>query len=266
MNRFGHMKFADNKIAEVNEKVEASKQVMKDNVQKVIDRGDNIETLIEKTDILVQRSDSFRVNTKTLERKLWWKNVKMWIILICVIIFLIWLIFSLVCGFNFGCISGAPKCFHESTQITYKGKKFSMKELEHSSECMIPHIVSANGVKISTTCSSKPLRLTNEHLVFTNIGVRHASTLLKGDILFSDVGQLSQCIVTEVSKEENQKYFGLNCIESIVLAKNVLCSTFGNYHRIPAAWMSWMGHYFGIEKASRWGDSIAVTLAGLNLL
>ncbi len=34
MNRFGHMKFADNKIAEVNDKVEATKQVMKDNVQK----------------------------------------------------------------------------------------------------------------------------------------------------------------------------------------------------------------------------------------
>lgn len=118
MNRFGHMKFADNKMAEVSEKVEATKQVMKDNVQKVIDRGENIETLIERTDILVQRSDSFRVNTKELERKLWWKNVKIWIILILVVIFLTWLIFSLVCGFDFKCLrGGGTLCFHQDTQI-----------------------------------------------------------------------------------------------------------------------------------------------------
>ena len=104
MNRFGHMKFADNKIAEVNDKVEATKQVMKDNVQKVIERGDNIETLIEKTDILVQTSDSFRVNTKTLKQKIWWKNVKIWIILIIVVLVLFWLIFSLACGFKFQCL------------------------------------------------------------------------------------------------------------------------------------------------------------------
>ena len=98
------MKFADNKIAEVNDKVEATKQVMKDNVQKVIERGDNIETLIEKTDILVQTSDSFRVNTKTLKQKIWWKNVKIWIILIIVVLVLFWLIFSLACGFKFQCL------------------------------------------------------------------------------------------------------------------------------------------------------------------
>ncbi len=37
MNRFGRMKFADNKIAEVNEKVDATKMVMQDNVRKVMD-------------------------------------------------------------------------------------------------------------------------------------------------------------------------------------------------------------------------------------
>lgn len=41
MNRFGHMKFADNKIAEVNEKVDQTKLLMQDNVKKVMDRGGN---------------------------------------------------------------------------------------------------------------------------------------------------------------------------------------------------------------------------------
>lgn len=52
----------------------------------------------------MQRSDSFRVNTQTLERKLWWKNFKVWIVLILVILVLVWLIFSLACGFDFSCL------------------------------------------------------------------------------------------------------------------------------------------------------------------
>jgi vesicle-associated membrane protein 7 len=270
MNRFGHMQFADNKIAEVNEKVEATKQVMKDNVQKVIDRGDDIDSLIEKTDILVQKSESFKVNTKTLKTKIWWKNVKIWVILIVVIIFLVWLILSFACGFDMACFRGGTACFHESTQLTYNGKSYSMQELEKSTECRIPHVVTEDGLSITTSCGPTPLRLTKDHLVSSEIhGKVHfvrAGTLTPGSIIFSDVERQTRCSVTSIAQETGQKYFGMNCLESIVLADNVLCSTFGNFHVIPAVYMKWMGNVVGVHTASRIGDHVATLLARLNLL
>lgn len=269
MNRFGQMKFSDNKISEVNEKVEQTKQAMKDNVQKVIERGENIETLIEKTDILVQRSDSFRVNTKTLERKLWWKNLKLWIILILVVIFLTWLIFSIVCGFDFGCLRGGSACFHESSRITYKGKTYEgMGAFADHPECRVPHIVRTGGVSVHTSCSDRALRLTDDHLIFSEgRGHVQAGLLKAGDVLFSDVDRTARCkVLSVVSEPHMQNYFGLNCLESVVLAEDVLCSTFGKYHAIPSAWMSVAGRVFGIDRASRFGDTVVEVLTGLKLL
>jgi vesicle-associated membrane protein 7 len=265
MNRFGHMKFADNKIAEVNEKVEATKNVMKENVQKVIERGDNIETLIEKTDILVQKSDSFRVNTKTLERNLWWKNVKIWIILILVVLFLIWLIFSLACGFDFACLRGGTQCIHQSASITYRGRSYTYETIESSGECRIPHTVHSDGLRIATTCGSAPLRLTPDHLVVTKLhngnGFVPASALAVGDTLFADFLHQRPCHVLSIAHETDQTYFGLNCLESVVVADNVLVSTFGKYHRVPALFMSYAGHLLGIDRASRIGDALASMVA-----
>jgi hypothetical protein len=261
MNRFGHMKFADNKIAEVNEKVEATKNVMKENVQKVIERGDNIETLIEKTDILVQRSDSFRVNTKTLERQIWWKNVKIWVILILVVIFLVWLIFSLACGFDFGCLRSSTACIHQSSSISYRGRSYNFATIESSGECRIPHTVLSDGVRIETTCGGSGLRLTADHLVWAKQpfgdGFVTAASLEPGATVFSDLQRLQPCQVLSVAVEKSQTYFGLNCLESVVLADNVLISTFGKYHQVPAAFMHYAGRVFGIGQASRVGDAIA---------
>ncbi len=261
MNRFGHMKFADNKIAEVNEKVEATKNVMKENVQKVIDRGDNIETLIEKTDILVQSSDSFRVNTKTLERNIWWKNVKIWVILILVVLFLVWLIFSLACGFDFACLRGGTQCFHQSSSISYRGRQYTFANVESSGECRIPHTVISDGLRLETTCGGSPLRLTPDHLVYAKLlhgdGFVPASSLNAGDTVFADLLRQRPCQILSVSRESGQQYFGLNCLESIVVADNVLVSTFGKYHKLPSLFMSYAGHLMGIDRASKVGDAIA---------
>jgi len=269
MNRFGHMKFADAKMAEVNEKVEATKQVMKDNVNKVIERGDQIEDLIEKTDILVQTSDSFRVNTKTLERKIWWKNVKVWIILILVCLVLAWLILSLVCGFDMACFRGGTACLHENTAVEYRGRRYeSLPELAaKESECAIPHIVSQkNGLRITTDCGSAPLLLTADHLVRGDRGFVPAGSLAVGDTLFGNLERTQRCSVLGVEAEMGQTYYGLNCLESEVLADSVACSTFGSYHTLPALYMSWAGRVFGIKAASSFGDAVASLAARVKLL
>lgn len=152
-----------------------------------------------------------------------------------------------------------PVCFHAETEISYNGKTLRMHELvsgQHS-ECVVPHVVTSDGVRVETSCGARQaLRLTHDHLVFSGRGLVPAGELREGDVLFGDEQQQQVCRVTRVSVERAQQYFGLNCHKSVVLANGIKTSTFGSLHTVPALWMKYVGATFGIERASRWGDAI----------
>jgi len=159
-------------------------------------------------------------------------------------------------------------CFHKDTVVSYNGRAHTLADFtKDHSECRIPHIVKSRGVIVHSTCASKPLRLTNEHLVFSARGLVAAEDLKHGDVVFHDVAQSRPCQVVRVEKEkEVQEYFGLNCLNSVVLADGVKTSTFGKLHTLPAVWFSWMGRVAGIERATRWGDALAQLAYNFKLL
>lgn len=172
---------------------------------------------------------------------------------------------------------GSSTCFHESTVISYKDQDWTLEQLfrvddGHSKPCHVPHVVKAVGVVVYATCSGerteRKLRLTFDHLVFTRSGLKQASDLIPNhDVLFADLGQTKECRVSKVVPEASeQTYFGLNCHESVVLANGIKTSTFGRYHTVPAAWMKWAGWLLGVDRASRWGDSIVEFLAKIKLV
>ena len=165
---------------------------------------------------------------------------------------------------------GGNVCFHHSTVIEYLGQRYTMQELVEgkAAQCRVPHTVtSSDGVIIETDCTSSslpPLHLTGDHLVYTmRDGLKAAHAVAVGEVLFADLQQTKRCTVTKVSKSsatsEGDTYFGLNCVgsSSQVLANGIKTSTFGHYHAVPAAWMRIVGHWFGIERASRWGNTLA---------
>ncbi len=167
--------------------------------------------------------------------------------------------------------AGSASCFHESTTIEYKGKSYKLQELSAGAEkeCRVPHVVTSDGYVIAISCSKETtsvishLRLTGDHLIKTFNGkyekFMSAENIPLGSVVVQSGADsaTSQCKVVFKEKEFNQKYFGLNCLESTVYADGIQTSTFGSYHHIPSAWMSLVGRAFGIESASRWGDSIA---------
>ncbi len=69
--------------------------------ERVLARGEKIELLVDKSDQLNQSAKRFQKSSRNLKNVMWWKNVKMWLIIIAVVIVLIWLIASFVCGFDF---------------------------------------------------------------------------------------------------------------------------------------------------------------------
>ncbi|CAF1013172.1 unnamed protein product [Adineta steineri] len=75
----------DNLQADVNQVVD----IMKSNVEQVLERDAKLTTLENRADVLQNGASLFTQNASKLKSKYWWKNVKMWAILIIVIIVLI---------------------------------------------------------------------------------------------------------------------------------------------------------------------------------
>jgi len=165
-----------------------------------------------------------------------------------------------------GCSSS--KCFHEATVITYNDEHLTLPALlaGRVPECVVPHVVSSDGVAVHTSCSAQALRLTPDHLVYSARGLLAASELRVNDIVFSDVNEQVSCNVTSTDAEAHQRYFGLNCENSVVLANGIKTSAFGVYHTVPTLWMKIASSLVGVKRASAWGDAIAAFLYDWSLI
>lgn len=66
----------DGKIKELQSDVEQLTNVMQTNIKKVLDRGDRMDTLNERSELLTSRANEFRINTRSVRRKFWWQNLR----------------------------------------------------------------------------------------------------------------------------------------------------------------------------------------------
>ncbi|XP_027334443.1 vesicle-associated membrane protein 722-like isoform X1 [Abrus precatorius] len=91
------------KLAKVKAQVSEVKDVMMENIEKVLDRGEKIEVLVDKTENLRYQAQDFRQQGTQLRRKMWYQNMKIKLIVLGIIIALILIIVLSVChGFNCG--------------------------------------------------------------------------------------------------------------------------------------------------------------------
>ncbi|OXV09282.1 hypothetical protein Egran_02954 [Elaphomyces granulatus] len=63
--------------------------VMRENINKVSQRGERLDSLQDKTDNLAVSAQGFRRGANRVRKEMWWKDVKMRICLIVVVILLI---------------------------------------------------------------------------------------------------------------------------------------------------------------------------------
>lgn len=85
-------------LTNVQQDIENVRGIMTDNIERVLERGERIDLLVDKTDRLGTGAHDFRVRSRGLKRKMWWKNVKLMALLTVVIIFLIYLFVGFGCG------------------------------------------------------------------------------------------------------------------------------------------------------------------------
>ena len=86
------------KIAKVQSDIDDVKNVMVQNIEKVLERGEKIELLVEKTEAMNDQAMNFKKSSTSLKNAMWWKNVKLWIIIAIVAIVLLYFLISIFCG------------------------------------------------------------------------------------------------------------------------------------------------------------------------
>lgn len=85
-------------IAKVQKEVNEVKDVMTQNIEKVLERGEKIDVLVGKTEELDHSSQVFHRQAKRLRREMWWKNKKICLILVFVVAIIIAVIVLAILG------------------------------------------------------------------------------------------------------------------------------------------------------------------------
>ncbi|KAF5741255.1 putative vesicle-associated membrane protein [Tripterygium wilfordii] len=85
-------------LAKVKAQVSQVKEVMMENIEKVIDRGVKIEILVDKTEDLHNQAQRYKQQGTQLKRKMWYQNMKIKLIILAILIALILIIVLSICG------------------------------------------------------------------------------------------------------------------------------------------------------------------------
>ncbi|KAK2634273.1 hypothetical protein Ddye_029065 [Dipteronia dyeriana] len=99
-----HMQYCMNhpeeisKLAKLKAQITEVKGVMMDNIEKVLDRGERIELLVDKTENLQFQADSFQRQGRQLRRKMWLQSLQVKVIVGGVILALFIIAWLTVCG------------------------------------------------------------------------------------------------------------------------------------------------------------------------
>ena len=77
------------------------------NIEKVLERGEKIELLVDKTDRLNQQAFRFESSSRSLRRAMYWKKMRCYATIGVIAVLLIYCASVSMCGFNFHhCKSG----------------------------------------------------------------------------------------------------------------------------------------------------------------
>jgi vesicle-associated membrane protein 7 len=94
-------------IRQAQNEIDGVREIMTENIERVLERGERIDLLVDKTDRLGGNARDFRMRSRNLRRRMWWKNVKLMVLLCFVVVFLIYLFVGFGCG-----LPGWSRCIH----------------------------------------------------------------------------------------------------------------------------------------------------------
>jgi len=91
-------KEAPDKISTLQDEVNHVKDIMVANIDVIMERGEKLDLLLDKTENLSANSVTFRTTSRNLQRAMWWKNIKLTVGAAVGIVVCLYLIVSISCG------------------------------------------------------------------------------------------------------------------------------------------------------------------------
>ncbi|CAG9330880.1 unnamed protein product [Blepharisma stoltei] len=90
------------KLRAARDNIEKTKDIMIENIDKVIAREEKIEMLVNKTQYMSESSFEFRREAVRVKRHFWWKNTKFTLLIFASFMIVLFFILVIACGgFNF---------------------------------------------------------------------------------------------------------------------------------------------------------------------
>jgi hypothetical protein len=97
----GHSGPGMGKIQRVQDEIGEVTDMMRANIEAVVDRGEHLELLVDKSDALGSQASQFQKQSVGLRRAMWWQNMKMVFALAFVVLFVLLMVLFSVCGWTF---------------------------------------------------------------------------------------------------------------------------------------------------------------------
>ncbi|KAM6545187.1 hypothetical protein CsatB_025923 [Cannabis sativa] len=89
------------KLLKVKAQVSEVKSIMLENIDKTIDRGENLTILVDKTEDLRSQAQQYKSKGTQIRRKMWYQNMKIKLVVLGVLLLLVLVIWLSIChGFN----------------------------------------------------------------------------------------------------------------------------------------------------------------------
>ncbi|CAL1413258.1 unnamed protein product [Linum trigynum] len=89
------------KLLKVKAQVSEVKSIMLGNIDKAIERGENINTLADKTENLRNEAHTYKDRGTQIRRKMWYQNMKIKLVVFGILLLLVLIIWLSICrGFN----------------------------------------------------------------------------------------------------------------------------------------------------------------------
>ncbi|KAK7412942.1 hypothetical protein VNO78_04723 [Psophocarpus tetragonolobus] len=86
------------KLIKVKARVLEVKSIMLENINKAIDKGENLTIFADKTKTLRSQAQDFRKQGIQVHRKMWYQNMKIKLVVVGILLFLVLVIWLSICG------------------------------------------------------------------------------------------------------------------------------------------------------------------------
>ena len=91
----------ESQLSDIRGKLDEVKDVMVKNIEMVLERGEKLELRVDKTDRLNATAFTFERSSRRLKEQMFWKKVKIYLLITFVCLVLLYIFLAIICGPTF---------------------------------------------------------------------------------------------------------------------------------------------------------------------